>query len=85
MRQVPDKLVTKFGFGASLGSKEIINFLESKGFTKSEMKEAGLIEQRGADWYDVFYDRMMIPIINNFGEVVAFGGRLIKRKNSANR
>lgn len=92
MRQVPDKLVTKFGFGASLGSKEIINFLESKGFTKSEMKEAGLIEQRGADWYDVFYDRMMIPIINNFGEVVAFGGRLInpeshipvKYRNSSN-
>lgn len=56
------------------------------------MKEAGLVEQRGADWYDVFYNRLMIPIINNFGEVVAFGGRLIdpsshipvKYRNSSN-
>ena len=91
-RQVPDKLIVKFGFGASINGSEIINFLESKGYTKSEMKEAGLIEQRGADWYDVFYGRMIIPIVNNLGEVVAFGGRLInpethiavKYRNSSN-
>lgn len=76
-RQVPQNLITRFGFGASLGGKEMIAYLESKGYTKREMKEAGIAEQRGDDWYDVFYDRMMIPIINNLGEVVAFGGRLI--------
>ncbi len=76
-RQIPNNLVTRFGFGVSIDGNDIIDFLESKGYTKTEMKDAGLIAQRGADWYDVFYGRFMIPIINNFGEVVAFGGRLI--------
>lgn len=76
-RQIPNNLVTRFGFGVSIDGNDIIDFLESKGYTKTEMKDAGLVAQRGADWYDVFYGRFMIPIINNFGEVVAFGGRLI--------
>lgn len=91
-RKIGGNLAIKFGFGASLSGKEIIDYLESKGYTKTEMKEAGLVEQRGDDWYDVFYKRLMIPIINNFGQVVAFGGRLItpethvavKYRNSSN-
>ncbi len=91
-RGITGNLVTRFGFGASFDGEEIITYLLSKGYTRAEMKEAGLVEQRGADWYDVFYNRLMIPIINNFGEVVAFGGRLIdpsshipvKYRNSSN-
>ena len=92
MRKVPQKLVTRFGFGASYDGEEIINYLLGKGYTRAEMKEAGLIEQKADRWYDVFYGRLMIPIINNLGEVVAFGGRLIdpgthipvKYRNSTN-
>lgn len=76
-RQIPQALVKRFGLGVSVDGSEMLNYLESKGYTKAEMKEAGIAEQRGADWYDVFYGRFMIPVINNFGEVVAFGGRLI--------
>ena len=92
MRKVPQKLVTRFGFGASYDREEIINYLLGKGYTRAEMKEAGLIEQKADRWYDVFFGRLMIPIINNLGEVVAFGGRLIdpgthipiKYRNSTN-
>lgn len=91
-RQIPQNLVTRFGFGVSLNGDEIITHLLSKGYTHAEMKEAGLIEQKGDRYYDVFFGRFMIPIINNFGEVVAFGGRLIspethipiKYRNSTN-
>ncbi len=91
-REIPSNLVTRFGFGMSLDGTDIITHLESLGYTKQEMKEAGLIEQRADSWYDVFYGRLMIPIINNMGEVVAFGGRLInpethipvKYRNSTN-
>lgn len=91
-REISGNLVTRFGFGASYDGEEIIKHLLSKGYTHAEMKEAGLIEQRADRWYDVFYGRLMIPIINNFGEVVAFGGRLItpethiavKYRNSSN-
>ncbi len=91
-RKIGGSLATRFGFGYSVSGGEMINYLENKGYTKAEMKEAGLIEQRADEWYDVFYKRLIIPIINNLGEVIAFGGRLItpethiavKYRNSSN-
>ena len=50
-RGITGNLVTRFGFGASFDGEEIITYLLSKGYTRAEMKEAGLVEQRGADWF----------------------------------
>ncbi len=77
-RGIDRKLVVKFGLGYSVGGGEIIEYLESKGYTKAEMLDAGLIAQRADSYYDVFYGRVMYPIIDNFGDVVAFGGRTLK-------
>jgi DNA primase len=76
-RGLDDRLVTKFGLGLSLGGGEMIAHLESLGYKKQEMKDAGLIEQRADSWYDVFYGRLIFPIIDNFSQVTGFGGRLI--------
>lgn len=78
MRGIPRNLVVKFGLGYSINGSEMIDFLEKKGYTKAEMKEAGLIEQHADSYYDVFYSRLIFPIIDNFGDVVAFGGRTLK-------
>lgn len=43
------------------------------------MKDAGIAAQRGDEYYDVYYFRLMFPIINNFGEVIAFGGRTLEK------
>jgi len=43
-----------------------------------ELKVAGLvIENEAGRRYDRFRDRLMIPIINQKGEIIAFGGRII--------
>ena len=76
-RNIPENLVTRFGLGYSIPS-DIIKYLKSKGFSIEEMKEAGLVSQRASGWYDVFSERLIFPIINNTGEVVAFGGRALK-------
>ncbi|MDE7395600.1 MAG: toprim domain-containing protein, partial [Clostridiales bacterium] len=39
--------------------------------------EAGLVSQRADEYYDVFYGRLIFPIINAMGEVVSFGGRVL--------
>ena len=77
-RGLDKSIITKFGLGYSLGSKDIIDHLKKLGYTESEMKEAGLVESNERGYYDVFYDRIIYPIISNFGEVVAFGGRTLK-------
>lgn len=82
-RELPDNIVTRFGLGYSLGYEEVIDFLEKKGYTKKEMKAVGLVEQRADRWYDVFHGRLIFPIISNFGQVVAFGGRVLEKTDYA--
>lgn len=77
-RGIDRRLIVKFGLGYSVNGNEIIDYLESQGFKKAEMLEAGLVAQRADSYYDVFYGRVMYPIIDNFGDVVAFGGRTLK-------
>ena len=47
-------------------------------YDADELKTAGLvIENEAGRRYDRFRDRLMIPIINPKGEIIAFGGRII--------
>ena len=70
-------MVRRFGLGYSVSGTEMIQYLEKQGYTKSEMKEAGVAAQKADEYYDVFYGRLIFPIINNLGEVVSFGGRVL--------
>ena len=82
-RKLPPNIVTRFGLGYSLGYDEMITYLKRKGYTEREMKEAGIAEQYADKWYDVFHDRLMFPIISNFGQVVAFGGSVLEKTDRA--
>ena len=37
----------------------------------------GLVKEKNGKYYDTFRERLMFPILNHRGEVVAFGGRLV--------
>ncbi len=54
--------------------------LTEKGFTDDQMLKAGLIKTAdgGKEPYDVFRDRIMFPIFDSSGRVVAFSGRTLK-------
>lgn len=78
-REVDEKLVKRFGLGYSIDGKEMIDHLEKLGYTKQEMKEAGLAAQRADEYYDVFYGRLIFPILNHMGEVASFGGRVLSQ------
>jgi DNA primase len=52
----------------------------AKGFTRDELIQAGLLSVRDGEsqgGYDRFRDRLMFPIRNDYGEVVAFSGRIL--------
>jgi len=78
-RGIDKRLVTKFGMGLSINGSELLEYLKKKGYSYKEMKEAGLAEQKADSYYDVFYGRLIIPIINNRGQVVGFGGRTLEK------
>ena len=67
--------------GYAPGGWEIFrNWGLGKGFTRMEMIEGGLLSAKEGDptgGYDRFRDRLMFPIRNDYGEVVAFSGRIL--------
>ena len=56
--------------------------LTNKGYTDAQMLAAGLIKKtdQGKEPYDVFRDRIMFPIFDTSGRVVAFSGRTLKKE-----
>lgn len=55
------------------------NFLRSRGATRPQIERSGLvsIKDSGAHFYDRFRGRLMFPISDTQGRVVAFGGRIL--------
>jgi len=48
------------------------------GYNAEILLKAGLIKEKNGKHYDFFRDRVMFPIFNVSGKVVAFGGRMLK-------
>lgn len=78
-RGLSDKTIKRFGLGYSPKLKyELINYLKSKGFKYDEMVNANLAYPGKYQNISArFFDRVMFPIIDLRGNVVAFGGRIM--------
>lgn len=82
-RKIPSACIAKFGIGASLSFSELPSYLLSKGFTYEEMLLSGVVDKKDNRYYDALGERLIIPIINQFNQVVAFGGRLLEKADFA--
>lgn len=69
--------IKHFGLGAAPDSWDsLINHLKAKGYTVEEMLTANVIGKSSRDtFYDRFRKRVMFPVINIRGNVIAFSGR----------
>ncbi|MFM6097150.1 MAG: DNA primase [Dolichospermum sp.] len=81
IRQFKEETIQQFGLGyAPPGWETLYRYLvESKHYPLQLVEQAGLIKPRkeGGGYYDVFRDRLMIPIRDLQGRVIAFGGRTL--------
>lgn len=82
-RKIPSECVAKFGIGASLNFNGLVNHLKEKGYTYEEMTASGAVDVKEGRYYDSLGGRLIIPIINQFNQVVAFGGRLLEKADFA--
>ena len=80
-RQIRKATAVNFGLGASLDEWDaLILAMTKQGYTKSELLEAGLaVQNRNGGIYDKFRNRLMFPVIDVRGDVVAFGGRVLDK------
>ena len=78
-RELSEETIKKFGLGFSGRSGNgLYRYLKSKGYEDELLMESGLFkfdEKRGA--YDLFFNRVMFPIPDSRGRVIAFGGRVM--------
>lgn len=72
-------IVKRFGMGyAPPGGDLLFKYLLSLGFTKEETIRSGLAKENSAGGIrDFFFDRLMFPIMDVYGNVIAFGGRVL--------
>ena len=76
-RQLTPKTIRNFGLGAAPDSWDaLIRAMTEKGYTKRELLDAGLVSSgKNGRIYDKFRNRLMFPVIDVRGDVIAFGGR----------
>lgn len=89
-RGLTDNIIRKFGLGASpAGWDTLTKHLQAKGYTLEELRLCGLTVVKPAESatettpakpqraFDMFRNRAIFPIIDQYGNVLAFGGRIL--------
>ena len=78
-RQLSDKTIRSFGLGFAPDSwSALTDYLVKKGFRPTELIQANLsMTNRNGGLIDRFRNRVMFPIIDVRGNVIAFGGRIM--------
>ena len=82
MRGYKKSTITKFGLGYAPNKWDgLLRYMRQKGYSYEELYEANLANRSEKEgkvrFYDSFRNRVMVPIIDARGNVVAFGGRVL--------
>ena len=85
MRKLSNATIKNFGLGYAPDSwSQLIDFMKKKGYAEEELIEGGLAVRRdNGTCFDKFRDRVMFPILDLRGNVIAFGGRILTDKEGA--
>jgi DNA primase len=79
-RGFSDETIARFRLGfAPDGRGRLLQVMESRGVRLDQLVEAGLLKipEGGGDPRDYFFNRVMFPINDSRGRVIAFGGRIL--------
>jgi len=79
-RNISDEIIQKLKIGYALNSWTALHdFFQGKGIPANLLEKAGLVlpGQKKEGFYDRFRGRIIFPIFNITGKVVAFGGRTV--------
>ena len=74
-RGLNSDIITKFNIGLASSNDEIYKLLLSKGYLAVDMQEVGLVRGIGANYTDVFKNRIMFPLTDLDGSICGFSGR----------
>lgn len=64
------------------GWDNLLSFLKKKGVDEPQASVAGLVVERDGRYYDRFRNRLIFPIHDHMGRVVAFTGRVLDKNDT---
>ena len=76
------EIIDKYRLGVSLDKTSLQGYLRRKEYSLSDIESCGLIY--GKEHIDSFSNRIIVPIQDSFGNVIAFGGRIYKPEDKDN-
>lgn len=84
-RNIPDDLIEKLRLGLSPYKRDYLHTaLSNKKFSDIDQLELGLVHTNDKhEFYDVFNQRIMFPIINVQNQVIGFSGRIYDKKDTS--
>ncbi len=82
-RGVAPETIEEFGLGYSDRSgRALVRLFEQRGFERKLIEESGLVGTRpDGSFYDKFRNRLMFPIQDERGRIIAFGGRALVKED----
>ncbi|MBR7162544.1 MAG: DNA primase [Clostridia bacterium] len=90
-RGISEDIARYYGIGLSLDNEHMPAYMRRKSYTIENLRDCGLVYGQDSSLKDAFGGRIIVPILDGMGNVVAFGGRIYhgekdvaKYKNSTN-
>ena len=82
-RGITEEILKEFEIGYSLKKRTVLtDFLKAKGFNKTDLLKSGLVIE-GENLFDIYSNRIMFPIKNRNGQVIAFSGRIFEGEDTS--
>ena len=79
-RQIDKDTIKKFKIGLSMSKTSLTDYLLGKGISLQKLVDLGISNENGSD---LFINRIMFPLYDLEGNVVAFSGRIYNTKDSS--
>lgn len=82
-RSLNDDIIKEFQIGLSLERKNDLSKILQKKFKNTEIEKSGLVGKNEYNYFDLFHDRIMFPLHDLNGQVVAYSGRIYNQNDSS--
>lgn len=78
-RGLDENSISMFRVGFAKDSwRELLTYLKSKGYKEEDIEKVGLIKKTEKGFYDRFRSRIIFPLFDSSGRVIAFSGRIFE-------
>lgn len=82
-RNISEEIIKEFQIGLSLNKGNTLANILIKKYPENELLKSGLIGKNDYGYYDLFHERIMFPLYNLNGKVVAYSGRIYNKEDNS--